>query len=131
MTDRFIPWLAAIFTLITAGLFLLQTWLIQTLKVDFPVLVAGNIALAMITLISYSINRKGMTAENPNVFVRSVYASTLAKLMLCVVGLAVYVLIDRSRVSKSSIFILMFFYLVYTVFETMHLYRISLRKKQS
>src|SRR5687768_5725081 len=105
MTDRFIFWLAGVFVLITAVLFLLQQWLLQSLGVHFEVLVAGNIAMALITLISYSLNRKGMTASNPNVFVRSVYASTLSKLMLCVVGISVYVFLSRPQVSKATIFL--------------------------
>jgi len=131
MTDKFILWLAGVFVAITAALFLLQQWLLQSLAVHFEVLVAGNIVMALITLISYSLNRKGMTAANPNVFVRSVYASTLSKLMLCVIGIGVYVFLSRPQVSKATIFLLLFFYLVYTVFETIHLYRMSIRQKKS
>ncbi len=128
MTDKFILWLAVVFIGITAALFLLKTWLLQTLGVHYEVLVAGNIVMALITLISYSLNRKGMTSENANVIVRSVYASTLAKLMLCVVAIAVYVIVNRTRVSKATIFLFMAFYLVYTVFETSHLIRTSKKK---
>jgi hypothetical protein len=128
MTDKFILWLAVVFIGITAALFLLKTWLLQTLGVHYEVLVAGNIVMALITLISYSLNRKGMTSENANVIVRSVYASTLAKLMLCVVAIAVYVIVNRTRVSKATIFLFMFFYLVYTVFETSHLIKTSKKK---
>ncbi len=131
MTDRFLFWLAAIFALITAGLFVFQHWLQQTLGVHFEVLVGGNLVLALITLVSYTLNRKGIAAANPNVFVRSVYASTLTKLMLCVVGIAVYVVMNRSRLSKSTIFILMFLYFVYTVMETIHLYKASIKQKKS
>lgn len=128
MTDKFILWLAVVFIGITAALFLLKTWLLQTLGVHYEVLVAGNIVMALITLISYSLNRKGMTSENANVIVRAVYASTLAKLMLCVVAIAVYVIVNRTRVSKATIFLFMFFYLVYTVYETSHLIRTSKKK---
>lgn len=131
MTDKFILWLAGVFVLITAALFLLQQWLLQSLGAHFEVLVAGNIAMALITLISYSMNRKGMAASNPNVFVRSVYASTLSKLLLCAIGIGVYVMLNRQRVSKSTIFLLLFFYLVYTVFETIHLYRAMIKQKKS
>lgn len=131
MTDKFILRLAVVFILITAALFFLKTWLLQTLGVHYEVLIAGNVAMALITLISYSLNRKGMSSDNPNVIVRSVYASTLAKLMLCVVGIAVYVIVNRTRVSKATIFLFMFFYLVYTVFETTHLLRTSKQQKKS
>lgn len=131
MTDKFILWLAVVFVVITAALFTLKSWLLQSLGVHFEVLVTGNTAMALITLISYSLNRKGLKANNPNVFVRSVYGSTLAKLMLCAVGIIVYVLLNRSAVSKATIFLLMFFYLVYTVFETTYLVRSSTRQKKS
>lgn len=131
MTDKFFLWLAVVFVVITAALFFLKTWLLQTLGVQFEVLIAGNIVMALIALISYSINRKGMTSDNANVIVRSVYASTLAKLMLCIVAIAVYVIMNRTRVSKATIFLFMFLYLVYTVFETSHLLRTSKQQKKS
>ncbi len=130
MTDKFIFWLAAVFAAITGLLFLTENGWLASIGVHFPILVIGNIVLALITLISFSLSRKGLAATNPNVFVRSVYASTLSKLMLCVVGIGVYVLVNRSRVSKATIFILLFFYLVYTVLETWQLYRASLRQKK-
>ena len=131
MTDKFFLWLAVVFVVITAALFFLKTWLLQTLGVQFEVLIAGNIVMALIALISYSLNRKGMTSDNANVIVRSVYASTLAKLMLCIVAIAVYVIMNRTRISKATIFLFMFLYLVYTVFETSHLLRTSKQQKKS
>ncbi len=130
MTDKFIFWLAAVFAVITGTLFILKEGWLATMGVHFPILMIGNIVLALVTLVSYSTSRKGLTAENPNVFVRSVYASTLSKLMLCVVGIAAYVIANRSQVSKATIFILLFFYLVYTVLETWQLFRASLRHKK-
>ncbi|WP_126245400.1 hypothetical protein [Chitinophaga rhizosphaerae] len=130
MTDKFIFWLAAMVAAITGLLFTLENGWLASLGVDFPVLVAGNIVLALIALVSYSLCRKGLAAENPNVFVRSVYASTLSKLMLCVAGIGVYVFVTRDHVSKATIFILLFFYLVYTVLETWQLFRASLRQKK-
>lgn len=131
MSDKFLLWLAVVFVVITAILFFLRTWLLQTLGVQFEVLIAGNIVMALIALISYSLNRKGMSSDNANVIVRSVYASTLAKLMLCVVAIAVYVIMNRTKVSKATIFLFMFLYLVYTVFETSHLLRTSKQQKKS
>lgn len=131
MTDKFFLWLAVVFVVITAALFFLKAWLLQTLGVQFEVLIAGNIVMALIALISYSLNRKGMSSDNANVIVRSVYASTLAKLMLCIVAIAVYVIMNRTRVSKATIFLFMFLYLVYTVFETSHLLRTSKQQKKS
>ncbi|MGX5817605.1 hypothetical protein ACWKWU_05385 [Chitinophaga lutea] len=131
MTDKFFQWLAVIFLLLTAAFFLLRDWLLQSLGADYAILLGGNAALAIITFISYSLNRKGLTSDNPNVFVRSVYSSTLAKLMLCIVCILVYVFLNRDHVSKATIFLFLFMYLVYTVFETLRLYRRSVGHKKS
>ncbi|WP_143305201.1 hypothetical protein [Chitinophaga vietnamensis] len=95
----------------------------------FYVLLAGNLALALITLFSYLMSRKGLASANNNAFVRAVYGSTLSKLMLCLVGILAYILAYRPNVSKATIFILMFLYLVYTVFETLSLFRLTRLKK--
>lgn len=131
MTDKFIQWLAVVFLLISAALYVLKGWLLQTLGAQFSVLLGGNVALALITMISYSLSKKGLSADNPNAMVRAVYSSTLAKLMLCVVCIAVYIFMNRQNVNKATIFLFMFFYLVYTVFETIHLFRKSIRQKKS
>lgn len=94
----------------------------------YNVLLTGNLALALITALSYYLSRKGLTTANNNTFIRMVYASTFSKLMLCLVGVAVYVLVNQSRISRATLFTLMFLYVVYTVLETWGLYKM-LRKK--
>ncbi|HVI45648.1 MAG TPA: hypothetical protein VM802_12295 [Chitinophaga sp.] len=93
------------------------------------VLMAGNLALAVITLVSYLMSRKGLASANHNAFIRAVYGSTLSKLMLCVLGIITYVLIYKPNVSKLTIFMLLFLYLVYTIFETVSLFRLTRLKK--
>jgi hypothetical protein len=73
-------------------------------------------------------NRKGLQSSNNNAFVRMVYASTLSKLMLCLVGIAVYVIVNRANTSRVTIFILMFLYVAYTVVETLSLQRVTKKK---
>jgi ACR3 family arsenite efflux pump ArsB len=94
----------------------------------YTVLLAGNIVLAVITWLSYVMARKGLAAANNQVFVRMVYASTLSKLFLCLIGITIYVLVKRPDVSRATIFTLMFLYLVYTVVETLSLYKLLKRK---
>jgi small-conductance mechanosensitive channel len=93
------------------------------------VLLIGNLALAAITGLSYSMNRKGLQSADNNAFVRRVYASTLSKMMLCLVGITVYVVLNRAHTSKETIFILMFLYVVYTVIETISLQQLTKKKK--
>jgi hypothetical protein len=92
------------------------------------VLLIGNLALALITGLSYYMNRKGLQSSNNNAFVRMVYASTLSKLMLCLVGIAVYVIVNRANTSRVTIFILMFLYVAYTVVETLSLQKVTKKK---
>ncbi|UCJ07914.1 hypothetical protein KTO58_01675 [Chitinophaga pendula] len=107
---------------------MLKSWLLG-LDAHFWVLIGGNVALAGITGLSYYLSRKGLGADTGQGFVRMVYAATVSKLFLCMIGILSYVLATRPQVSKETIFILMFLYLVYTVFETLSLHKLTRRKK--
>lgn len=127
MSDRFYYRLCGLFIILNGVLIFLKAWLLET-GAHHYVLLAGNLALALISGLSYSMSRKGLQSANSNAFVRMVYAATLSKLMLCMLGIAVYVIINRSNTSKSTIFILMFLYVVYTVMETLSLQRLTRKK---
>jgi hypothetical protein len=127
MTDRFYLRLIVLFILINGTLIFWKGWLLGW-GAHHNVLLIGNLALALITGLSYSMNRKGLNSSNNNAFVRMVYGSTLAKLTLCVVGIAIYVIINRSNTSRITIFTLMFLYVAYTVVETLSLQRVTKKK---
>lgn len=127
MSDRFFIRLFAVFGILNGILMLLKPRLLE-IGAHVNVLLVGNVLLALITLFSYLLCRKGLASANNHAFVRMVYASTLSKMMLCLVGITAYVLMNRPNVSKASIFILMFLYLVYTVFETLQLFRLTRKK---
>ncbi|ATL49622.1 hypothetical protein COR50_21950 [Chitinophaga caeni] len=126
-TDKFVVRLIAYFLLISAALFVLKPQLLEQ-QAHFEVLLAGNFIMACITALSYHLNIKGMHAENNHAFVRLVYASTFSKLFLCLIGITIYVLLTKDHISKLSIFILLGFYLVYTVVETISLYALGKKK---
>ncbi len=128
MSDRFFIRLFAVFGILNGLIIVFKPRLLEV-SAHFYVLLAGNLALALITLFSYLMSRKGLASANNNAFVRAVYGSTLSKLMLCLVGILAYILAYRPNVSKATIFILMFLYLVYTVFETLSLFRLTRLKK--
>lgn len=128
MTDKFFWNLISVFAILNGVLFLFKNQLINAGNHHW-VLIAGNAILAAVTAYSYFITRKGAGADNNNAFVRMVYASTLLKLMLCLLGIGIYVVINRSNISKSTIFLLMGLYVVYTVFETFSLQKLLRRKK--
>ncbi|ASZ14431.1 hypothetical protein CK934_27545 [Chitinophaga sp. MD30] len=128
MTDKFFFRLFTVFAILNGGLLMLKSWLLG-LDAHFWVLIGGNVALAGITGLSYYLSRKGLGADTGQGFVRMVYAATVSKLFLCMIGILSYVLATRPQVSKETIFILMFLYLVYTVFETLSLHKLTRRKK--
>ncbi|MBC9930475.1 hypothetical protein [Chitinophaga qingshengii] len=128
MSDRFLIRLFSIFGVLNGLIILFKPRLLDN-GLHVYVLMAGNLALALITLASYLMSRKGLASANHNAFIRAVYGSTLSKLMLCVIGIAVYVLSYRPNVSKVTIFLLLFLYLLYTVFETWSLFRLTRLKK--
>ncbi|HEY8915930.1 MAG TPA: hypothetical protein VIM87_05805 [Chitinophaga sp.] len=127
MSDRFLIRLIVVFSILNGVFFLLKSQLLSA-GMHYTVLLAGNGVLAAITWVSYVMARKGLGAANNQVFVRMVYASTISKLFLCMIGITVYVLVKKPDVSRATIFTLMFLYLVYTVLETLSLYQLLKRK---
>lgn len=128
MSDRFLFRLLAVFGVLNGLIILLKPRLLD-FGTHYYWLLGGNLVLALVTLFSYMLSRKGLASANNSAFVRMVYASTLLKLMLCLVGITVYAVMNRPNISKATIFILMSLYLVYTVFETLSLYRLTRLKK--
>ncbi|MCW3463570.1 hypothetical protein [Chitinophaga nivalis] len=128
MSDRFTIRLFSLFGILNGLIIIFKPRLLD-IGAHIYVLMIGNLALAIISLVSYLMSRRGLASSNHNAFIRAVYGSTLSKLMLCVAGIATYVLIYRPNVSKLTIFMLLFLYLVYTVFETLSLFRLTRLKK--
>ena len=84
---------------------------------DQEVLLYGNIAIFLITILSFFIARSGLSNKNPHAFVRSVYGSIMLKLFLCLILAFAYIAIYRSGLNKPALFVCMGFYLLYTAFE--------------
>jgi cellobiose-specific phosphotransferase system component IIC len=129
MTDRFYLRLTGLFIVLNIALIFFKARLLEA-GTHHDVLLIGNLALALITALSYRLSSKAVTTDNNNAFVRNVYGATLAKMMLCVVGIVAYVLLNRDHVSKVTIFILMGLYVAYSFLETNSLSN-KLRRKKS
>ncbi|MBW8685167.1 hypothetical protein [Chitinophaga rhizophila] len=91
-------------------------------------LLIGNLALASISAITYNMSRKGIQSENNSVFLLRVYGSMISRMMFCLAGITIYAVANRPHTSKITIFILMFFYAVYSVVENVSLQKITRRK---
>lgn len=99
------------------GLLLLQPAWWERLGADRDVLLAGNLFLCAVTLLSYFMARRGLSNPNPHAFVRSVYGSILLKLFLCLLAALSYIALQGKALNKPAFFGLMGLYLLYTFIE--------------
>lgn len=95
---------------------------------DRTALHIGNIVMAVLSLASYTIITKQLSAR-PMAFVRSVSAASYLKILVCVIGILTYIMINRPDVHKPSIFMLMGIYAVYTIIETIFVQRLARKTK--
>lgn len=82
----------------------------------FSVLMGGNTLLFLLASVSgYLVNKQ--IRERPHAFVRAVYSATFLKLFICMAGIVIYVLLNRSSLHKPTLFMLMGMYAVYAFAE--------------
>ena len=93
------------------------------------VILIGTCVLAGISILSYYISSRNVNSDNPNQFVRGVMGGTFLKFFLCIVAAAIFIFLMKKNLHKPDLFLLMFFYLVFTVLETGLLFILSKQKK--
>ena len=112
------------FIFIELAIFTSQNTL-ASLKIDTMLLMYANIFFLSISLVSLFIQQKAMRHENPNVFVRSVMGSILAKMMLTAFAVIIYVFASGESFNKRGVFISLFIYLVYLSVEVITLMKMN------
>jgi hypothetical protein len=127
MSDRFYFRVIGLFIILNGALLLLKAWLLDN-GAHHNVLLFGNLALATISGITYNMSRKGVQSENNSIFMLRVYGSMISRMMLCLAGITIYAVANRAHTSRITIFILMFFYIVYAVCENISLQKITRKK---
>ena len=90
----------------------------------FNVLMAGNVVMAVLSLLTYFIVTKTIN-ERPEAFVRGVYSATFLKLMVCLVSILTYALLNKKDIHKPSLFVLFGIYAVYAVVEALVLSKLA------
>jgi hypothetical protein len=109
-----------------AGKNLLAKW-----GIDQSVVIIGNLVLFLVNLVSFLLSQKSLKAENPNVFVRSVYASVMIKLFVCMIVAFIYFTVAQKNVNKPGLFVCMGLYVVYSVIEVSSLTKLLRKKKNA
>ncbi len=85
--------------------------------IDSTVLLCANGFFYFISILSLLIQLKGLHNKNPNVFIRSVMASMMLKMFLCITLTILYVILSGDSFNKRAVFISLFLYLIYLAVE--------------
>lgn len=107
----------ALLFIILNGFFITGKSLLERYGFDQNVLILGNLYLFLVTVLSFTLGKRGLGNPNPHAFVRSVYTSIMIKLFLTIIVAMVYIAIYKKQINKPSFFTCMGLYLVYTFME--------------
>ena len=116
--NKFRPFLPVLIFFIIINAFLVAARSsLESRGFDQVILLYANLLLLAATFFSYLIARKGLSDPNPNAFVRAITGSMIAKMILVVAAIVIYVLSIEGEINKPSLFAAMFLYLIYTFIE--------------
>jgi len=99
--------------------------------VDQSVVIIGNLVLFLVSLISFTLSRRSLKSDNPNMFVRAMYANFMIKLFVCAGVAMIYFMSARKNINKPGLFICMGLYIVYTILEVSSLTKLLRKKKNA
>jgi FtsH-binding integral membrane protein len=117
--------------IILNGLILFAKTLLETSGFDSNFLIWANLFLFFLSVGGFMLQQKGLQSQNPQAFVRGVYASMMFKMFICMIVVLVYVFLFRSKINKPGIFTAMGMYIVYTVVEVTALIKVARNKKNA
>jgi len=122
----FIP--ALILLVVLSAAFLLFNEKLESYGIDTELLLWGNLFIFIITLFSFLMMGRGLSAKNAHAFFRLVYGSFMLKLFTLAGAAFAYIMMMKKEVNKPGLFICMGLYLVYTFIEVSALLKISKKK---
>lgn len=120
--------LVLLFSFITGFVFLFYSTL-KNYHIDSNVLLGSNVLFFIISIISFYIQRNGLQNKNPHVFVRSVMAGMMIKMVICIVAVIAYVYFSGAAFNKRAVFIALFLYLIYLSTEVFVVMKMNKNKK--
>ena len=98
--------------LLILGKSLLAGW-----GVDQPLVMAGNLLLLLVSLVSLLLYQRAMTHPSTIGFLRNTYSGLFFKLIVCALAAIIYVLTHKAQVNKPGLFTCIFLYFIYTLLE--------------
>jgi hypothetical protein len=101
---------------------------LQDAGFDTRILTAANILFFLISVLSFFIQLRGMRNTNPHVFVRSVMAGMMVKMLVCIIATFAYVQLAGKNFNKRSVFVSLLLYLVYLAVEVVVVTKMNKKK---
>lgn len=120
--------LVLLFSLIT-GIIFISFATLKNNHIDANVLLASNTLFFIISIVSFFIQRNGLQNKNPHVFVRSVMAGMMVKMVICIIAVIAYVYWSGAGFNKRAVFIALFLYLIYLATEVFVVMKMNKNKK--
>jgi hypothetical protein len=94
-------------------------------------LIIGDIALALVSIISFTVIEKGINSGDGNAFVRAKMSAAMIKFFICIALLLSYIFINKMNnalVHKPSLFLFIGMYAVFSALEAIPLSSIAKKK---
>lgn len=104
-----------------------KDWLVK-INVNPAVVRAGNLLMAILTIITIAIQHRALQNSNPNVFIRSVMSTMLIKMLVIALSLIIYAQSVGNAINTKGIFAVLILYLVYLVAEVTIVMKLNRKK---
>lgn len=85
--------------------------------INYLVIMGANCLFFLVSLLIFRMQYVALHNSNPNVFVRSVMAGTMLKMLFCLVAVVAYYFASRPAFNKPAVYISMIVYVIYLVVE--------------
>lgn len=112
-------------------LFLDRKGIFEDKYIDGTVVIVGNFILFLVSLAALVMTQRSFKSENPQAFVRAVYAGFIIKFFVVAVSAFVYIMVAKKLVSKPALIICAGLYIIYTALETSTLLKMLKPKKHA
>lgn len=86
-------------------------------NIDREVLIASNAILFISNFITLLLLQRSLKSSNPNVFVRSMMAGTVIKLLIIAISFIAYAFAVKKNINKPAVYISIFLYFLYLALE--------------
>ncbi len=124
--NRFLYPLLAVFIILSAAIFVCSSML-QKAGFDTRILLVANALFFLMNLGIFLLQKKALSNKNPNVFIRTVMAGMMIKMLTCAIIVIVYVSKAGPGYNRKSVFTALFIYLIYLAVEVSTVMKLNRR----